>query len=85
MHSTACLFSRSVSVGQSDARLTGDQEVAGLILPGRQQSLFSALIQEGQLSPANFTLTGYCQTSFNSHSVDNPGSGPGVHCDSPNS
>ena len=29
MHINACLFDRPASVAQSDARLTGDQEVAG--------------------------------------------------------
>ena len=50
MHINACLFDRPTSVAQSDARLTGDHEVAGSILPGRQQSFFSTLSQEGPLS-----------------------------------
>ena len=35
MHINACLFDRPASVAESDARLTGDQEVAGSILTGR--------------------------------------------------
>ena len=50
MHINACLFDSPTSVAQSDARLTGDQEVASSILLGRQQSFFSTLNQEGQLS-----------------------------------
>ena len=47
MHINACLFD---SVAQSEPRLTGDQEVAGSILPSRQQSFFSTLSEERQLS-----------------------------------
>ena len=34
MHINSCLFDRPASVAQSDARLTGDQEITGSILPG---------------------------------------------------
>ena len=50
MHINVCLFDRPASVALSDARLTGDQEVAGSILPSRQQSFFSVLSKDGQLS-----------------------------------
>ena len=50
MHINACLFDRPASIAQSNERLTCDQEVAGSILPDRQQSFFPTLSQEEQLS-----------------------------------
>ena len=50
LHINVRLFDRPASIAQSHARLNGDQEVAGSILPGWQQSFFSTLSQEGQLS-----------------------------------